>query len=1062
LGLTLSFKHLAKQGMVELQAEAAIDAAIRRACWACYWSPDDVCCAWRLTRNRCRKSNTFPTSGPVEFSKHKTSENYVPTATDDKEELDTAKMSLENEQDNHTIENLADLEGAGESAGIQKQSVDDDVLHVKHRSALEIHSGSKSSSIHGIGHHFILRDSYTSKQAKQPLSFVRPLTLAQLHTLGWMTHREAHDCTYLSTQILRERLAETDLCLEVRVEREFQTSRGGILADALGYGKTACMIALIAETRQQSLQELLNLGQWPQIAGQRVLTDATLIVTPPNLFDQWLREIQKFVVSSSGLRVLAVPGHTRLKTFTVADFVAADVVLVPFRFFFSEAYQRYFDEITKPGLKVWDEVSVQRREAFCKKRKADNGKQNIREKTAAPCGVKREGETDMYPTPATNTYTLNGIAESLSVDIDDAPAKDSGRQQQATPALQLSKYYLEMRTGKDYLPQRYLDLERRTRRLLKGAETAEELAQSPALFEMFYFKRVVFDEFHEVVQVSSQQAMAASSIARAPFYALHALQGRCHWGLTATPLLSSAAAVAQMASLLRVFVPHDDEEEAQRFLDTWVTSNTWDDSSIPLQEHWVEVELTAMEHVLYLHQLNVLSEQGSRGPENAHARTAERRLLQLCTHFDPECTSGQPAPNACAALSQQVQRLRSILEQAVCRQRLCDEQREELLSRSEICGRLTAALPDHAREANLACTHCELSELNGLAEAALQASDARLNSELALVEADLRRLAQAAVDGQPPALAQHVDEGCEPCRHLRLCEERVKHFNRSKGHSLGEQRHAEAQLRFLEAVSKSLEVSTLDHVECPACFHDASAGATTILPCGHRLHLSCATEAISAQGCCPQCQRPASLQTCTNVAELLQHAGAGACKDAPSAVTETEEAERSTTSLRSQYGSKLCKVIETIQDIQKVEGEATKCLVFIQWDIIALQLECAMRAVGMTPLVLRGHLSQRQKSIATFVEGRSLEASIMLLSLESSPTGMNLACAHHVLLVHPMHADRCEEAALYEMQAIGRVRRRGQNHTVHIHRFFARGTVEEALARRHSELCQQPRHGGTV
>jgi hypothetical protein len=96
LGFTLSFKHLAKQGMVELQAEAAIDAAIRRACWACYWSPDDVCCAWRLTRNRCRKSNTFPTSGPVEFSKHKTSENYVPTAIDDKEELDTAKMSLEN------------------------------------------------------------------------------------------------------------------------------------------------------------------------------------------------------------------------------------------------------------------------------------------------------------------------------------------------------------------------------------------------------------------------------------------------------------------------------------------------------------------------------------------------------------------------------------------------------------------------------------------------------------------------------------------------------------------------------------------------------------------------------------------------------------------------------------------------------------------------------------------------------------------------------------------------------------------------------------------------------
>merc|ERR1719261_698840 len=149
-----------------------------------------------------------------------------------------------------------------------------------------------------------------------------------------------------------------------------------------------------------------------------------------------------------------------------------------------------------------------------------------------------------------------------------------GVQQGATPALQLSRYYQEMRASKDYLPQRYLDLERRTRRLLREAETAEELAQSPALFEMFYFKRVVFDEFHEVVQVSSQLAMAASSTARVPFYALHALQGRSHWGLTATPLLSSSAAVAHMASLLRVFVPYEDEAEAQHFLDEWVTSNT--------------------------------------------------------------------------------------------------------------------------------------------------------------------------------------------------------------------------------------------------------------------------------------------------------------------------------------------------------------------------------------------------------------------------------------------------------------------------------------------------------
>eukprot|EP00747_Dinoflagellata_sp_TGD_P139193 gnl/TRDRNA2_/TRDRNA2_175870_c0_seq5.p2 gnl/TRDRNA2_/TRDRNA2_175870_c0~~gnl/TRDRNA2_/TRDRNA2_175870_c0_seq5.p2 ORF type:complete len:117 (+),score=17.58 gnl/TRDRNA2_/TRDRNA2_175870_c0_seq5:258-608(+) len=65
---------------------------------------------------------------------------------------------------------------------------------------------------------------------------------------------------------------------------------------------------------------------------------------------------------------------------------------------------------------------------------------------------------------------------------------------------------------------------------------------------------------------------------------------------------------------------------------------------------------------------------------------------------------------------------------------------------------------------------------------------------------------------------------------------------------------------------------------------------------------------------------------------------------------------------------------------------------------------------------------------------------------------MNLVCAHHVLLVHPMHADKPSEAVAFEMQAIGRVRRQGQKQTVHIHRFVTRDTVEESLARRHHSV----------
>jgi SNF2 family DNA or RNA helicase len=201
------------------------------------------------------------------------------------------------------------------------------------------------------------------------------------------------------------------------------------------------------------------------------------------------------------------------------------------------------------------------------------------------------------------------------------------------------------------------------------------------------------------------------------------------------------------------------------------------------------------------------------------------------------------------------------------------------------------------------------------------------------------------------------------------------------------------------------------------------------------------------------------MQTCTKVSELVQQ-NLFSCPPAVQLGTSARELQQSpadsdnSQELRMQYGSKLLKVIETVQDIQAREGEATKCLIFIQWDCISVQMERGLKAAGISPLVLRGHVSQRQKAIARFVDCHEPDASVLLLSLEHSPSGMNLACAHHVLLVHPMHADRCEDAVSHELQAIGRVRRRGQKHTVHVYRFVANGTVEEALTKQHRDLCQ--------
>lgn len=103
----------------------------------------------------------------------------------------------------------------------------------------------------------------------------------------------------------------------------------------------------------------------------------------------------------------------------------------------------------------------------------------------------------------------------------------------------------------------------------------------------------------------------------------------------------------------------------------------------------------------------------------------------------------------------------------------------------------------------------------------------------------------------------------------------------------------------------------------------------------------------------------------------------------------------------------------------------------------------------MKPLVLQGSLMARTLVLRRFMDDTSKDSSILLLSLEQSPSGMNLVCARNVLLVHPMYAKNREEAINFEKQAIGRCVRQGQKRKVNIYRFVTKDTVEAEITQRH-------------
>ena len=112
---------------------------------------------------------------------------------------------------------------------------------------------------------------------------------------------------------------------------------------------------------------------------------------------------------------------------------------------------------------------------------------------------------------------------------------------------------------------------------------------------------------------------------------------------------------------------------------------------------------------------------------------------------------------------------------------------------------------------------------------------------------------------------------------------------------------------------------------------------------------------------------------------------------------------------------------------------------------------------GNEGLVIHGSVpvKKRQKLVEQF-NGEEY-VPFMILSLKAGGTGLNLTSANHVI-----HFDRWWNPAV-ENQATDRAYRIGQNRSVIVHKFVAKGTIEERIdemIRSKTELAENVIGGG--
>jgi SNF2-related domain len=165
-------------------------------------------------------------------------------------------------------------------------------------------------------------------EAAQPPGFKKyGLRKEQLRSLTWMLNQESTTEPFYEEEVSEAVLPSLNWRIEGRVRRPVFL-RGGIIADEVGYGKTAITLGLIDSAPSMAS---------PDCSSSRyIYAKATLIVVPKHLMGQWPDEVRKFLGTSK--KVCVIKDLTSLNKLTIGDIHSADIVIVSFAVLNNETY----------------------------------------------------------------------------------------------------------------------------------------------------------------------------------------------------------------------------------------------------------------------------------------------------------------------------------------------------------------------------------------------------------------------------------------------------------------------------------------------------------------------------------------------------------------------------------------------------------------------------------------------------------------------------------------------------------------------------------------------------
>jgi hypothetical protein len=173
----------------------------------------------------------------------------------------------------------------------------------------------------------------------------RKLHTPQLRSLRWMLEQESKKAeVWVEQEIEEARIPSANLRLEAKVECT-RHIRGGVLADEVGYGKTAVTLALFDS--DASNHDGTNRLPKPAFAkgDRKIKVKATLVLAPAALLKQWHSELNLFLLKKPQYVVLVIDSEKVLLATNFERIAQADLILSTWDVF----GDTYFEELAYFG-----------------------------------------------------------------------------------------------------------------------------------------------------------------------------------------------------------------------------------------------------------------------------------------------------------------------------------------------------------------------------------------------------------------------------------------------------------------------------------------------------------------------------------------------------------------------------------------------------------------------------------------------------------------------------------------------------------------------------------------